>query len=148
MRHLRELLIDAWSWLNYEQAMAHPARPGHHAFPELNTSWVPDADMRRLAAYKFFAAYDSDQVGQLGSVTGDDHQGIKRRELGDPSKLLETTLAYVLGSEQSIVVPGTEHADDSDDPTPEAKAAAELQERLRSWADKELTLARQRSTPG
>ncbi|MFJ8097514.1 hypothetical protein [Streptomyces griseofuscus] len=63
---------------------------------------------------------------------------MERRELGDPSKLIDTTLAYVLGSEQTIVVPGAEHADDSDAPAPEAKAAAKLQERLCSWADKEL----------
>ncbi|MFJ8363992.1 hypothetical protein [Streptomyces sp. NPDC093984] len=138
MRHLRELLIDAWSWLNYKQAMAHPARPGQHAFPELNTSWVPDADMRRLAGYMFLAAYDSNQAGQLASITGDDHHGVERRELGDPSKLIDTTLSYLLGPKQTIVVPGAEHADEADEPTPEVKAAADLQERLRSWADKEL----------
>lgn len=50
MRHLRELLIDAWSWLNYKQAMAHPEGPDHHAFPELNNSWMPAEELRRLAA--------------------------------------------------------------------------------------------------
>ncbi|MEU3620455.1 hypothetical protein ABZ725_50615 [Streptomyces sp. NPDC006872] len=139
MRHLRELLIDAWSWLNYKQTMAHPSRPGHHAFPELNTSWVPAEDLRRLAAYKFLAAYDSNQAGQLASVTGDDHHGAERRELGDPSKLIDTTLGYLLGTEQTIVVPGAEHPGRADEkPSPGAKAAADLQDRLRSWADKEL----------
>ncbi|MGW4047786.1 hypothetical protein [Streptomyces sp. NPDC004721] len=133
---LRELLIDAWSWLNYKQAMADPNRPGQHAFPELNTSWVPGEDLRRLAAYKFLAAYDSNQAGQLASVTGDDH-GVERRELGDPSKLIDTTLGYLLGAEQNIVVPGADHAG-QDKPTPESVAAADLQERLRAWADKEL----------
>ncbi|MFD7769832.1 hypothetical protein [Streptomyces sp. NPDC059787] len=139
MRHLRELLIDAWSWLNYKQAMTHPTRPGLHAFPELNTSWVPGEDLRRLAAYKFLAAYDSNQAGQLASVTGDDKQGVERREFGDPSKLIDTTLSYLLGSEQTIVVPGAEHADKAGEKaTSEALAAADLQERLRTWADKEL----------
>ncbi|MFF3406715.1 hypothetical protein ACFYW8_10945 [Streptomyces sp. NPDC002742] len=139
MRHLRELLIDAWSWLNYKQAMAHPSRPGPHAFPELNNSWVPAEDLRRLAAYKFLAAYDSNQAGQLASVTGDDHHGVERRELGDPSKLIDTTLSYLLGAEQTIVVPGAERPDQAgEQPTPEAKAAADLQDKLRSWADKEL----------
>ncbi|GHE80316.1 hypothetical protein GCM10014715_39670 [Streptomyces spiralis] len=136
---MRELLIDAWSWLNYKQAMAHPSRPGHHPFPELNTSWVPAEELRRLAAYKFLAAYDSNQAGQLASVTGDDHHGVERRELGDPSKLIDTTLSYLLGAEQTIVVPGAEHPDQADEePTPEAQAAADLQDRLRSWAEKEL----------
>ncbi|MER6923116.1 hypothetical protein ABT314_29840, partial [Streptomyces spiralis] len=139
MRPMRELLIDAWSWLNYKQAMAHPSRPGHHPFPELNTSWVPAEELRRLAAYKFLAAYDSNQAGQLASVTGDDHHGVERRELGDPSKLIDTTLSYLLGAEQTIVVPGAEHPDQADEePTPEAQAAADLQDRLRSWAEKEL----------
>jgi Phage portal protein, SPP1 Gp6-like. len=139
VRHLRELLIDAWSWLNYKQAMAHPSSPGHHAFPELNNSWVPAEDLRRLAAYKFLTAYDSNQAGQLASVTGDDHHGVERRELGDPSKLIDTTLSYLLGAEQTIVVPGAERPDQAgEQPTPAAKAAADLQDKLRSWADKEL----------
>ncbi|WP_073947634.1 phage portal protein [Streptomyces kebangsaanensis] len=133
---LRELLIDAWSWLNYKQAMADPNRPGQHAFPELNTSWVPAEDLRRLAAYKVLAAYDSNQAGQLAAVTGDGH-GVERRELGDPSKLIDTTLGYLLGAEQTIVVPGADHVG-QDGPAPEAAAAADLQERLRAWADKEL----------
>ncbi|WP_406515645.1 hypothetical protein OH809_25300 [Streptomyces sp. NBC_00873] len=103
---LREVLIDAWSWLNYKQAMADPTGPGHHAFPELNNSWVPGGELRRLAAYKFLAAYDSNQAGQLAAVTGD-HHGLERRELGDPAKLINTTLGYLLGAEQTIVVPGS-----------------------------------------
>jgi hypothetical protein len=141
VRHLRELLIDAWSWLNYKQAMAHPDRPGHHAFPELNNSWVPAEELRRLAAYKFLAAYDSNQAGQLAAVTGDEHHGVERRELGDPSKLIDTTLSYLLGPEQTIVVPGADHAE-QDKATAEDRAAADLQDKLRAWADKELLALR------
>jgi hypothetical protein len=140
VRHLRELLIDAWSWLNYKQAMADPNRAGHHAFPELNTSWVPAEEMRRLAAYKLLAAYDSNQAGQLAAVTGD-HHGVELRELGDPSKLIDTTLGYLLGAEQTIVVPGADHAG-QDKPTAKDRAAADLQEKLRAWADKELLALR------
>ncbi|MEU4094464.1 hypothetical protein [Streptomyces sp. NPDC026673] len=133
---LRELLIDAWSWLNYKQAMADPTRPGQNAFPELNTSWVPGEELRRLSAYKFLAAYDSNQAGQLAAVTGEQH-GVERRELGDPSKLIDTTLGYLLGAEQTIMVPGADHAQ-QDHATAEDQAAAELQHKLRAWADKEL----------
>ncbi|MDX2849330.1 hypothetical protein PV342_12845 [Streptomyces sp. PA03-3a] len=133
---LRELLIDAWSWLNYKQAMADPTRPGQSAFPELNTSWVPGEELRRLSAYKFLAAYDSNQAGQLAAVTGDQH-GVERRELGDPSKLIDTTLGYLLGAQQTIAVPGADHAE-QDEPTTEDLAAADLQDKLRAWADKEL----------
>ncbi|WP_405526739.1 hypothetical protein OG426_30265 [Streptomyces canus] len=118
--------------------MADPNRPGHHAFHELNTSWVPAEDLRRLAAYKVLAAYDSNQAGQFAAATGD-HQGMERRELGDPSKLIDTTLGYLLGTEQTIVVPGADQPDHADEkPDPEGGAAADLQERLRAWADKEL----------
>ncbi|WP_406515640.1 hypothetical protein OH809_25275 [Streptomyces sp. NBC_00873] len=148
---LRELVIDAWSWINYKPAMADPQRPGHRAFPEINHSWVPEPDRRRLAVYKLLAAYDNNQAGQLAAATGDDH-GLERRELGDPAKLIDTTLGYLLGAEQTIVVPGAEHAehhhgsagadragrDEGDDPPPGAVQAADVQERLRAWADKEL----------
>ncbi|WP_127357254.1 hypothetical protein [Actinacidiphila soli] len=134
---LRTLVIDAWSWLNYKPVMADPDRPANsRAFPELAGSWVPAADMRRLAAYKLLAAYDSNQAGQLAAVTGD-HHGLERRELGDPSKLIDTTLGYLLGAEQTIVVPGADHAG-NDKPSGGAAQAADLQERLRAWADKEL----------
>jgi hypothetical protein len=133
---VRQLIIDAWSWLNYKPVMADPHRPGHRAFPELASGWVPDDDMRRLAAYKLLAAYDSNQAGQLAAVSGD-VEGLERRELGDASKLIDTALGYLLGSEQAIVVPGAEHADD-DDPPAGATEAAALQERLREWAEKEL----------
>ncbi|MER5182597.1 hypothetical protein ABT009_30310 [Streptomyces sp. NPDC002896] len=133
---LRELVIDAWSWLNYKPAMADPHRPGHRAFPEVNSSWVPEPDRRRLAAYKLLAAYDSNQAGQLAAVTGD-HEGVERRELGDPSKLIDTTLGYLLGAEQTIVVPGADDAEvhgDQEKPPADAVLAADLQERLRAWA--------------
>jgi hypothetical protein len=45
---VRQLVIDAWSWLNYKPVMADPHRPGHRAFPELASGWVPDDDMRPL----------------------------------------------------------------------------------------------------
>lgn len=133
---LRTLLIDAWSWLNYKPVMADPNRPGNHAFLELTGSWVPDEDLRRLMAYKLLTAYDSNQAGQLASITGSG-DGLERRELGDAPKLIDTALGYLLGSEQSIVVPGAEHADD-DDPPPGAAEASNLQDRLREWAEKEL----------
>ncbi|WP_127355999.1 hypothetical protein [Actinacidiphila soli] len=133
---LRELVIDAWSWINYKPAMADPHGPVHRAFPEINHSWVPEPDRRRLAVYKLLAAYDNNQAGQLAAVTGD-HHGLERRELGDPSKLIDTTLGYLLGAEQTIVVPGADHAG-NDKPSAGAAQAADLQERLRAWADKEL----------
>ncbi|MGA5637758.1 hypothetical protein ACPCTN_03255 [Streptomyces cinereoruber] len=133
---LRELITDAWSWLDYKPAMADPRRPGRNAWADLTSSWIPDEDLRRLAAYRLLAAYDSNQAGQLAELSGDDDRGGERRELGDASKIVDTALGYLLGSEQTISVPGAEHA--GDEPSPEAAAARAVQERLRAWAEKEL----------
>ncbi|MFD8209659.1 hypothetical protein ACFV2S_25085 [Streptomyces sp. NPDC059695] len=133
---LRDLITDAWSWLDYKPVMADPRRPGRNAWADLTSSWIPDEDLRRLAAYRLLAAYDSNQAGQLAALSGDDDSGAERRELGDPSKIVDTTLGYLLGSEQTISVAGAEHADD--EPSPQADAARTVQELLRSWAEKEL----------
>ncbi|WP_406126853.1 hypothetical protein [Streptomyces sp. NBC_00989] len=133
---LRELITDVWSWLDYKPAMADPRRPGRNTWAELTRSWVPDEDLRRLAAYRLLAAYDSNQAGQFAALTGDDEAGIERRELGDASKLVDTALGYLLGSQQVISVAGAEHTDD--EPTAEAAAALAVQDKLRMWAEKEL----------
>ncbi|MFE5089436.1 hypothetical protein ACFRCI_03350 [Streptomyces sp. NPDC056638] len=133
---VREVVVDVWSWLNYKPVMTNPRRPGG-ALAELASTWVPDEDLRRLAAYKLMAAYDQNQAGQLAAATSGESEQADRRELGDPAKLIDTTLGYLLGTEQTIVVPDAEHADD-DNPPEGAAAAADLQERLRGWAQKEL----------
>ncbi len=131
---LRQLVIDAWSWLNYKPVMADAGRPGSRAFPELAKTWVPPHELRRLAAYKVLASYDSNQAGQLAAAGGD-AGALERRELGDAANLVDTALGYLLGSEQKVAVEGAEHADEA---TPGAAEAAAVQDRLRKWADKEL----------
>ncbi|MEV7936631.1 hypothetical protein AB0O82_10850 [Kitasatospora sp. NPDC088264] len=133
---LRSILIDGWSWLNFKAVMHEPHRPGRAVFPELAATWLPEEDLRRLTAYKVLAAYDSNQAGQMAAATGDD-DALECRELGDPSKLVETALGYLLGSEQHVVVAGAEHADDDDPPAGAVEAAA-VQARLRQWAEDEL----------
>ncbi|MFJ4910632.1 MULTISPECIES: hypothetical protein [unclassified Streptomyces] len=130
---LRELVIDAWSWLSYKETLA--PETARRTFPELAGQWVPEEDLRRLAAYKSLVAYDQNQAGQLAAAHGDEDGG-ERRELGDPSRLIEAALGYLLGSEQKIVVPGAEHAED-EPPAEGAGSAAAVQERLRAWAKKE-----------
>ncbi|MFF2402694.1 hypothetical protein [Streptomyces goshikiensis] len=133
---LRKLITDVWSWLDYKPVMADPRRPGRNAWSDLTSSWVPDEDLRRLSAYRLLAAYDSNQAGQVAAITGDDAAGEERRELGDASKLIDTALGYLLGSDQTITVPGAEQigaeAGDAQD------QAAAVQERLRAWAETEL----------
>lgn len=134
---LPRFLIDAWSWLNYKPVMAsHDGRPHRALAPEIQATWLPDEAVRRLAAYKLLAAYDSLQAGELATFAGNP-DATERREFGDPSAFVDTTLAHVLGKTQQIVVPGAEHAKD-DQATPEAVAAAAAQERLRQWAETEL----------
>lgn len=133
---LRTMITDVWSWLDYKPVMADPRRPGRNAWSDLTSSWVPDEDLRRLSAYRMLAAYDSNQAGQVAAITGDDAAGEERRELGDASKLIDTALGYLLGSDQTITVPGAEQigAEAGD---AQGQAAA-VQERLRAWAETEL----------
>lgn len=143
---VRTFITDAWSWLNYKPIMAdtHGGRPHRVLAPELQASWLPDEAVRRLAAYKVLAAYDSNQAGELAALAGNE-QAAERREFGDPSTFVDTTLAHLLGTSQQIIVPGAEHARD-DHATPEAVAAAEAQQRLRDWAEAELLPLRMQAT--
>ncbi|MFJ4184126.1 hypothetical protein [Kitasatospora sp. NPDC089509] len=115
--------------------MATPPRRGSGPFAELASGWVPDDDLRRLQAYKLLAAYDNNQAGQLAVASGDE-TGLDRRELGDASKVIESALGYLLGAEQTIVVPGAEQKDGA---APDVvRNAADVQQRLRTWAEREL----------
>ncbi|MFI0220613.1 hypothetical protein [Streptomyces lydicus] len=116
--------------------MANPRRPGRTVWTELTSSWVPDEHLRRLAAYRLQAAYDSNQVGQVAAIPGDNEAGTERRELGDASQLVDTALGYLLGSDQTIMVAGAEHADD--EPTDETVMALAAQDKLTAWVEKKL----------
>ncbi|MFH9425955.1 hypothetical protein [Streptomyces sp. NPDC017529] len=135
---LREVVIHAWSWLNYKPIYSDQlGMPNRRAFPEAKASWVPAEDEKRLAAYKLLAAYDNNQAAELAAMGGDSGAR-ERREFGDPSTYIDTVMAHVLGREQTITVPGAE--DDGTDSTPGAEAAmaARVQDLLRQWADDEL----------
>ncbi|MEU7576777.1 hypothetical protein AB0B50_04140 [Streptomyces sp. NPDC041068] len=135
---LRTFLTDAWSWLNYKPMMAstHDGLPHRTLSSAVQATWLPDYSVRRLAAYKLLAAYDNNQAGELASLAGND-AAAERREFGDPSAFVDTTLAHLLGKSQQIIVPGAEHAKD-ENASPEAIAAAAVQQRLRDWAEAEL----------
>ncbi|MFB9558679.1 hypothetical protein, partial [Streptomyces roseoviridis] len=138
---LKQLVIDAWSALNYKPVYSDDrGMPHRRAFPEAAATWVPAADERRLAAYKLLAAYDHNQAGELAELR-DGPAARERREFGDPSMYIDTTMAHVLGREQTIVVPGAEH-DTADEESPEAAAAARVQDLLRTWAEDELLTMR------
>lgn len=133
----RALIIDGWSWLNYKPVFSDPqGMPNRRVFPEAQAVWVPDADQRRLAAYKLLAAYDNNQAAELAAVM-DGPGARERREFGDPSMFIDALLAHVLGREQHITVPGAEHDGDGQ-ADPETAAAEKVQDLLRDWAEDEL----------
>ena len=134
---LKSLVIDAWAWLNYKPVFSDPGLgvPHRRAFPEAYASWVPDADVRRLSAYKVLAAYDNNQAGELAELR-DGPTARERREFGDPSMFIDTLVAHVMGREQHIVVPGAEQTDAGTET--EGVAAERVQGLLRQWAEDEL----------
>ncbi|MDJ0383227.1 hypothetical protein [Streptomyces sp. G-G2] len=135
---LRTFVSDAWSWLNYKPMMtaANGGQPHWSLAPQVQATWVPRDDLRRLAAYKILAAYDGNQAGELAVLTGND-AGAERREFGDAAVFVDTALAHLLGKSQQIVVAGAEHAG-AEDHDPQAQTAAAVQLLLRGWAEKEL----------
>ncbi|WP_031031740.1 MULTISPECIES: hypothetical protein [unclassified Streptomyces] len=136
----RDLVIDAWSWLNYKPVFSEPGHsrgmPYRRAFPEAYATWVPDDDVRRLASYKVLAAYDNNQAGELAEFR-DGATARERREFGDPSMFIDTLVAHVMGRDQHIVVPGAEQTDTTGQ-SEDAAAAERVQELLREWAEDEL----------
>ncbi|MFF9787189.1 hypothetical protein [Streptomyces nigrescens] len=133
---LREVVIHAWSWLNYKPIYSNDlGMPNRRAFPESVAMWVPAEDEKRLAAYKLLTAYDSNQAGEMAAIGGDP-DARDRREFGDPSMFVDTLVSHVLGREQHIVVPGAED-EGSDTPAPDAPMKAKVQELLRDWAEAE-----------
>jgi hypothetical protein len=146
---LREVVIHAWSWLNYKPVYSGtslgetPGMPNRRAFPEANAMWVPEEDQKRLAAYKLLAAYDNNQAAELAEVAGDIHAA-EKREFGDPAMFVDTVMSHVLGREQTITVAGADT--DSDTPTPDEAMAARVQELLREWAEDELLPMRVQQT--
>lgn len=136
---LRQFLVDAWGWLNFKPVFADPTTGGPHrrAFPGAYSTWVPDEDVRRLAAYTVLAAYDGGQAGELAEVR-DGPQARERREYGDPAAFVDAITSDVLGDEQRIVVDGTEE----DDTTTEDEEARAVQDDLLAWAEEELLAMR------
>jgi hypothetical protein len=134
---VKAAIIDAWSWLNYKPLYSDQlGMPNRRAFPEAHATWVPDADQRRLAAYKLLTAYDNNQAAELTAFR-DGEEALERREFGDPSMFVDTITSHVLGEEQTITVPGAEQAG-GDTSTPDAETAERVQTLLREWADEEL----------
>ncbi|MET8182219.1 hypothetical protein [Streptomyces sp. NPDC005336] len=134
MRHWRQLIIDTWGALSYKPAFQQAAegRPTRLPGPAA-ASWVPEEDRRRLAAYTMLAAYDTNQAAALLSEGGSD-----RREYGDPSLIVNQTLAHLLGETQKIMVPDAiDHGQDQHGAPTGGGAAISREKLLREWAESE-----------
>lgn len=138
---LTRLIVDRWGPLNYKRAFADPMykKPDREAFPGAMRTWVPAEDRRRLASYTVFAAYCHNQAWEIDAAqNGAD--AVLRREFGDPAMLVASLASHLIGREQTITVDGAEDAEPADGSTPDPAAvhAADVQDKLRQWAKKEL----------
>lgn len=138
---LFRLIVDRWAPLNYKRTFADPVykAPDREAFPAAMRTWVPSEDRRRLASYTVFAAYCHNQAWEIDAIQQGPEARL-RREFGDPAMLVASLTSHLIGREQTITVDGAEDADPADGttPDPEAVHAADVQEKLRDWATKEL----------
>lgn len=138
---LYRLIVDRWGPLNYKRTFADPAykKPDREAFPAAMRTWVPEEDHRRLASYTVFSAYCHNQAWEIDALQNGADARL-RREFGDPAMLVASLTSHLIGREQTITVDGAEDADPSDGstPAPDAVHAADVQEKLRDWATKEL----------
>ncbi|MFH9662336.1 hypothetical protein ACH4NF_04375 [Streptomyces sp. NPDC017248] len=83
---------DLWSWLDYKPVMADMRRPGRN--PRGGADLLLGARREPVAPRR------------LAAITDDVEAGTERCELGDASKLVDTALGNLLGSEQTITVAG------------------------------------------
>jgi hypothetical protein len=137
-----ELIFDAWTPLAFKRALGGRRQPGAGWGWEAPT-WV-GAHQRRLQAYTLLRAYQDNAAREFFVATERDKiEG--RREYGDAALIVNTILAALLGDDQVITVDGADeydpnHPDKSGGDTTsatEAKAAWQLQDWLRGWADDE-----------
>jgi hypothetical protein len=133
--------VDRWGPLNYKRSFADPVykTPDRSAFPGAMRTWVPEEDRRRLASYTIFAAYGHNQAWEIDALQHG-AEARMRREFGDPAMLVASLTSHLLGREQTIVVDDADNAEPTDgsSPDPEAVHAADVQDKLRDWAKKEL----------
>src|SRR4051812_33350535 len=144
MRDVLNQILDVWSPLSHKYTLR--ARPGE---PEPSKpAWMDEADWRRLCAYRLRTSYvrnvSRHYIGQpvVGTTTGETERD-EYREYGDANLIVQQAVSAVLGDDQQIIVDGAdlEPGTDPTTLTPQEQAdqatAADRQDWLREWADKE-----------
>lgn len=157
-----QFVVDLFSPLSHKHGLGDGDKPPQLPIP----TYVPEDELRRMAAYQLRAAYMRN-VARNYLATADDDRIKNHREYGDARALVEAVRAAVIGDGWQIVTDG---ADDElanvdlepeqpepteDNPEPEpvladlpdgatvedvqvARRAVERQEWMRGWADDEL----------
>ena len=140
----RPFVHDQWSPVGYASSVGD----GTQRPPGART-WVDNVDARRLAVYAKLAAY-LDNVARYylpdhmwdRPVVRDDQKRIidwapapaeKQREYGDPALLVQQARSFVLGDDQTMVVPDA--APPPEDATPEEVEAQKRAEKFAQWID-------------
>jgi hypothetical protein len=136
----RALVLDHVSALNFKRVVEQP----HGLAP----SWVPPADLRRLAAYKVRAAYIENNARHYLPDSVGEAERTSHREYGDPRLLVNRAVAGVLGDSVEIVVEGADEElpdvpELPDEPEDPGEAASRLE---RTSYDAQRRVWEQRAT--
>lgn len=121
-------VLDRWSNMDFKPKFNTVMNPADIPM------WVSEEDMRRLKAYSMIEAYVKDKARiWLQSTSDSDDPSQNRREYGEPSLLVKTTLASLLGEEWNIVTDGAIDEIEGVDQT----GAAAQQKFIEEWVDTE-----------
>ena len=126
---MRELLIDAWTALDFKRLISTSRLGPSVAGPSLIPTWT-GRHQRRLQAYAMLRAY-RENSSRFFLDTQDETQREDHREYGDAELLVQQVRAALLGDQIRITVPGA----DEINPDAADEAALARQEWLRNWAD-------------
>lgn len=140
-----QIVFDAWTSLSFKRSLGSKRQGGvSWAAP----TWVGD-HMRRLTAYALLQSFlENSARSWLQEITDEDRD--QHREYGDAALIRDIILAALLGEDQDLVVDSAEDFDpelEGQEPvegeealkqnSAEARAAWQLQEWFRKWAEDE-----------
>jgi hypothetical protein len=112
---LRELLIDAWTALDFKRLVGSGRLSATSTpWPSLVPSWVGPRHQRRLQAYALLQAY-RENSSRFFLDTQNEQQRSDHREYGDAELLVQQVRASLIGDRWSI---GVEGADETAPPAP------------------------------
>jgi hypothetical protein len=129
MRAVRELILDAWSWLAFKSTLGDGISIADGGFRP--PTWVGEEHERRLTAYHLQEAYDRNSARRYRAALAGEQGDV--REYGDAYLINRTVLSAVLGDSQAVTVPGA----DGTPTEPGDPGLAAAQEWYRRWWEDE-----------